>query len=60
MLLDELLRLEGKRLPCFVPAYSVYIFLSITSNMLGLRTAKVIVMTDAKLRQKYGYIMDWR
>jgi hypothetical protein len=42
MLLDELLRLEGRRLPCFVPAYSIYIFLPITSNMLGLRSVSAL------------------
>jgi hypothetical protein len=37
MILDEILRLEGRQLPCFVAAYSVYIFLPISSNMLVCR-----------------------
>jgi hypothetical protein len=37
MILDEILRLEGSQLPCFVAAYSVYIFLPISSNMLVCR-----------------------
>jgi hypothetical protein len=41
MILDETLRLENRHLPCFVTAYSVYIFVPLSSNMLALRSVNL-------------------
>jgi hypothetical protein len=41
IIVDELLKLEGSQLPCFVVAYSIFLFLPLASNMLFLRLVTV-------------------
>lgn len=45
IIVDELLKLEGSQLPCFVVAYSIFLFLPLASNMLLLRSIAIALCT---------------